>query len=193
MLLCKAYSIAIQENLGSPTRSFNWSEEACKQACRELNKVGICKVRNHRQIMAWNIELRLSTDDTFKHPCPTKNTQKFAEPVFFHHFPENNESVASWLGCNLSNLTIEKVREYFLDTVFPDQFKKWADEVEEATDERPSREDFNNFIHIKTFDLSTVWRWMHWFGMKYSDNRKVYYVDGRRERRRYCKSDQFCY
>jgi len=48
----------------------------------------------------------------------------------------------------------------------------------DSDDDDVTMDEFKDYIRIKSFDVSTCWRWMKWLGMSYDSNSKTYYVDG---------------
>jgi hypothetical protein len=175
MFLCMAYQLALQN-----MNKWTW-QDCCREACSQLNDLGMQHATFNRTIAEWNILYRKL--EGFPHPNAYVQCWKRPLPLLLEIFPDAEDQIFAFVVKNLATLTIEGVIDLILSTVIPPLALHWKndtrndrkeqDEAAAAVSERTlapeNQEGINaSFLKahpLKSMSFSTAWRsWMHLLG-----------------------------
>ena len=115
-LLCLSYIYALRS-----MNNWQYCDDCCVQAIKDLNQVGICATTNKQVLLRWNREFRSRE----RFPSPRK--RKEAKPIIVQLFPEVEERINEFCSENIGELTIEKCQEYVNYTVLPNMHVTYHD------------------------------------------------------------------
>ena len=177
MTLCAAYQNAILY-----MNSWSW-EQCCSEACKQLNKLGVLQATIGRTVRDWNLEFR--KQQVFLHPNLMVRCGQRPLPLMLVRYPAAKDQMAAFGLSNLSTLTVETMRRFCIDDLFPKLFLQFCTENtadayrgHHVTESVPTMANFLQYHGIRTFAFSTCLKWMKLIGFTYSHQRKSYYVDG---------------
>jgi hypothetical protein len=176
MALRLAY-VHAEEWMGDGTR---W-EECCEEAANTLAYAVSIDVSSY-SIQKWNRQYR--SIEAFPHSNKFVATGIKPEPKVFSLFPEAKGRLLTFAANNLDSFSIEKVCNYFNETLFPDLYGEYSDmavELGETEDELLLYEEFLQYelgFSGNGVSDSTVCRYLSFLDYKYDVRKKTYYVDG---------------
>jgi hypothetical protein len=168
LLLKKAYELAL---INMPT-TLTWNEW-CKKAITILNDAGLTTINNSETILRWNRYFRIYG---FLEMDPKTKAAKVFVPELFKLYPEAKALINAQFAKDIENISAENFRNYVLDDLIP-QIIESENNTNEG-EEPLTKETLLNAINIKTFSLSTAYKYLSFLGFKYDDQKKTYYNDG---------------
>ncbi|KAI2490938.1 hypothetical protein MHU86_23626 [Fragilaria crotonensis] len=185
IILCLAYRTAMRH-----MNSWTW-KQCCREACRQLNELGVVQATKPRSVQDWNLEFRKCR--TFLHPDHIVRCGKRPFPLLFMKYPDTKDQIAAFGLGNLSILTVELVRVFCIEELFPSIYQQWCNDHEGHQAASSLTQELFLKVHgITNFGIPTCWRWMQLIGFAYSIQQKSYYVDGHERDDVVLSRKQFC-
>ena len=141
----------------------------------ELNELGLYFVENERTVMKTNIHFRKNE----KLIVPFQRSLR--EPKLFTFFPESKEDIITYCNNKIKSgeLSTESLCCEIKNVIIPRCYAKLLLEAGEANrNSIPNLPDLLLMLDIRTLGLQTVWRWLHYLGFQYDENKRSYYTDG---------------
>ena len=196
---CMCLSFAYREALKEMDNGLSW-RACCERACTALQQAGV-KGCSPEVVMRWNREFR--KNDCFRHLNVFVATGVKPEPTVFALFPEAKGRLLSFATTNLSEFSLEKVREYLNTTLLPDPWQKHNREVRkdaEKSGETNKNKDltktefYRDVLGIGADGLSipTVCRYLQQLSYSYTAKKKTWYVDGHERKDVVLDRIEFC-
>ena len=181
VFLCLAYQLAIKK-----MNDWTWYD-CCKEACKQLNRLGLNQAKFYKTIANWNKIFRKF--ESFAHPNPLVRCGKRPMPRLLEVFPDAKDQIVTFGVRNLATLTIESVHDLIINTVIPRLTATWEKETTimnavgntaDAPEQARSRVTamFLRSHRLESMSLTTTWRWMRLLGFQYDSRKKSFYVDG---------------
>jgi hypothetical protein len=192
--LCCAYQLALEK-----MNQWTW-EDCCREACKQLNSLGMNQATFYKTISEWHGVYR--TLEAFLHPNPYVQCGKRPLPRLLEIFPDAKEQIVAYSVKNLATLTIERVQDFIVSTVIPRLARVWkmdyevatagitsSSTVEDADDNDDSADaptiptsildvdeqliaSFLKAHGLESMSFTTAWRWMRLLNFKYDSRKK---------------------
>lgn len=156
-------------------------DECCEATAEKLGFTIGFEVSSY-SIQKWNRDYR--SLEAFKHSNKFVATGIKPEPKLFALFPEAKARLLTFAANNLDSFSIEKVRKYFNDTLFPELYDEYTDMAIESGENVEEILSYEEFLHYELglsedgISDSTVCRYLNFLSYKYDVRKKTYYVDG---------------
>ena len=212
--LCCAYQLALEK-----MNQWTW-EDCCREACKQLNSLGMNQATFYKTISEWHGVYR--TLEAFPHPNPYVQCGKRPLPRLLKIFPDVKEQIVAYSNKNLVTLTIEGVHDFIVSTVIPRLARVWkmdyevatagitsSSTVEDADDNDDSADSptiptsildvdeqliasFLKAHGLESMSFTTAWRWMRLLNFKYDSRKKSFYVDGHEREDVVVTRNEFC-
>jgi hypothetical protein len=139
-----------------------------------MRKAGAC-VAEARTVQIWHRDFR--KNECFRHLNIYVATGIKPEPYLFELFPEAKGRLLSFATANLSSFSLEKIKVYLDDTLFPSLLKQFNKDDGEQFD----MTDFRTMLGMRSdtgVSISTVCRYLQQLGYSFEGRKKTFYVDG---------------
>jgi hypothetical protein len=108
-------------------------------------------------------------------------TKKHSLPPFLQQNQDVCMKLQRYAKEHLSELSVELLLEYLLETVLPSMVKETSRVEKRAVSQEQYTAEAKEILSaygLTCIDPSTVYRWLQRLGFRYEPRRKGYYVDG---------------
>jgi hypothetical protein len=167
LLLKKSYELALEH-----MNEKNW-KECCNMSLLILSEAGIDIIKCPKTIMKWNRFFR--TYECLEADMRHHNKKVF-EPRMFALYPEIKALINKHFLANIETINVDCFRNLLLDVIIPELLQEQNKELPES--EKVDNNQFLISINLKTFSLSTAYKYLTYLGYRFDNQKKSYYNDG---------------
>ncbi len=165
---CQLLSCALRLAREKMAISKNW-DDICNQAVETLKKFSMTITRSSRVVRNWYQQFRKQRK--FSVRC----TKKHSLPPFLQQNQDVCMKLQTYAREHLSELSVELLLEYLLETVLPSMVKETSGVEKRAVSQEQYTAEAKKILStygLTCIDPSTVYRWLQKLGFRYEPRRK---------------------
>ena len=164
--LRQAYRIALDS---MPKKTW---VKCCEEAIQRMKEMGNAKIKHSKTLRRWNKMFR--RNEIFPHPNVNIEMRREYSPVLLDVYPEAREKICEWASKNIDKLSCEALVDFVNGELIQELYRRHVNECGLTC---LSMDDFRKSLKIRSFSVSTSWKYLQHLGYRWKKRKKSYYND----------------